>query len=133
MHSALHSLLYERGDTILSKGFENREMYFLRHGQVDAQAAYDGRVVFPIGEGGGFFGEAAFMGRSPPFTFVAASWCDVLYLSIGKLAQSAEELLGPLMRDTVAEGLHKEVMSKMRFRAWTLRGLCGLMRSNARG
>ena len=65
--------MYEKDDTILSKGQTNEELYILRHGQVDARAAFDGRCLFPLAAAGAFFGETTLMGITSQLTYVAGN------------------------------------------------------------
>ena len=123
LNDLLTPLLYEKGDTVLSKGQPTEEIYFLRHGQVDVCAAFDGRVLFPIADAGAYFGEVTLMGLSPQFTYTASIWTEVFYIQGATLAQHARETLAPMLITDLLSQVREEAIRKMCLRCWMLRAL----------
>jgi hypothetical protein len=72
VYECLNSLLYEKGDNIISKNYENMEIYCLFKGHINVCAAYEGRVMYPMSRVGDFFGEQVYLGKRTIFTFMAA-------------------------------------------------------------
>ena len=86
-------------------------------GEINVCADFDGRILFPIGELGGFFGETTFMGLSSGFTFQAGAWSEVFYLQARALSQATNEFMTPLLRADFAEKLRREFFHKLRLRS----------------